>query len=430
MNWKMTTAVLTVGTLAIAGGYIASGDEEDVLLNIEASAEELHHTGSGERHDEHGGHDGHDEKPDEHDGHGGHDEHDEEPDGHDEHGGHDEEAEELTLSEESLAVAGIRIEALAPVVLGEVLTGPAEIQANAYRSSIVTPRIPAIVVERHVKLSDAVEAGEPLVTLFSRDVADAEGVFFVADREWRRVRNLGRQVVSERRYLEAEVARDRAEAQLLSYGLGQEAIDAAALPSKREGHRHGEFTLLANQSGTIVSDDFRVGELVEPGQTLFDVVDLDSVWAIARMNPEEAARINLSARAWVRYNGSVQEAKVEQVYSTVDTETRTVNVRLLVSNIDRALRPGQFAQAEIESVGGEPVLAVPNEALVRSADGDWIVFVQDEDLGLKPAEIERVRVVGGQTVIEGIPAGSVVAISGAFFLQSELAKSGFDIHNH
>ena len=326
--------------------------------------------------------------------------------------------------------AGIRIEVLAPVVLGDVVTGPAEIRSNAYRSSIVTPRIPAIVVERHVRLSDTVEVGEPLVTLFSRDVADAEGAFVVADREWRRVRNLGRQIVSERRYLEAEVARDKAQAQLLSYGLGQDAVDVIAGSSKRENHAHGEFILLANQSGTIVSDDFRTGELVEPGQTLYEIVDLDSVWAIARMTPEEASRISVGARAWVRHNGGVQEAKVGQIYSTVDEETRTVNVRVLASNIAGALRPGQFVQAEIESVGGQSVLAVPNEALVRSADGDWIVFEQDEDLGLKPVEVERVRVVGERTVIEGISAGSSIAVSGAFFLQSELAKSGFAVDNH
>ena len=76
------------------------------------------------------------------------------------------------------------------------------------------------------------------------------------------------------------------------------------------------------------------------------------------------------------------------------------------------------------------MLAVPNEALVRSADGDWIVFEQDEDLGLKPVEVERVRVVGERTVIEGISAGSSIAVSGAFFLQSELAKSGFAVDNH
>jgi hypothetical protein len=33
-------------------------------------------------------------------------------------------------------------------------------------------------------------------------------------------------------------------------------------------------------------------------------------------------------------------------------------------------------------------------------------------------------------VIEGVPAGSRVVTQGAFFIQSELAKSGFDVHNH
>ena len=75
------------------------------------------------------------------------------------------------------------------------------------------------------------------------------------------------------------------------------------------------------------------------------------------------------------------------------------------------------------------MLAVPSDALVRSPDGDWIVFEQD-DGGLKPLEVSRERVIGEWTVIEGIRAGTSVAVSGAFFLQSELAKGGFDIHNH
>lgn len=402
MNWKMTAASLALGMVTTAGGYIAVLGGEETIFTIKAKAEEQDHQ-----------------------------DHTDEP--ADAHGGHDEgqeEGQELILLEESLNAAGIRIEVLTPVVLGASVMGPAEIQANAYRSSIVTPRVPAIVIERHVKLSDTVKIGTPLVTIFSREAADAEGAFLVADREWRRVRRLGREVVSERRYLEAEVVRDSAEAQLLSYGFTQEAVDAIAVPGARKSRSLGEFTLLASQDGTVVSDDFKNGELVEPGQTLVEIIDLENVWAIARMSPNDTASIRVGSRAWIRHDSFQLEASVEQIYSTVDEETRTVNVRLLVPNVARTLRPGQFAQAEIESVGEERVLAVPNEALVRSADGDWVIFVQDEDLGLKPVEVERVRVVGGQTVIEGIPNGSAVAISGAFFLQSELAKSGFDIHNH
>jgi len=155
-----------------------------------------------------------------------HGDHDDENAGADNHGGEDADGPELKLSIESLAEAGIRIEVLEPVVLNSTVLVPAEIRPNGYQSSVITPRIPAIVVERHARLSDVVETGTPLVTLFSRDVASAEGEFLVADREWRRVRNLGREVVSERRYLDAQVARTQAEALLLSFGLGRTAIDA------------------------------------------------------------------------------------------------------------------------------------------------------------------------------------------------------------
>jgi len=348
----------------------------------------------------------------------------------DAHAEEGEEGQELVLTAESLSTAGVRIEVLAPVVLADSITVPAEVKSNAYNSSIVTPRIAAIVVKRHKRLSETVEIGDPLVTLFSRDVADAEGELLVADREWRRVRRLGREVVSERRYLETRVARQQAEAQLFSYGLGQDAVDAITSSKERESHSHGEFTLLAGQSGVIIADDFRDGELIEPGQMLYEIVDLDSVWAIARLDIDDASSVSIGGRAWVRYEGGTQEAEVEQIRSTVDEETRTVDVRILASNVARKLRPGQFVQAEIESGSGTAVLAVPSDALVRSPDGDWIIFEQDDDGGLKPVEVERERVIGEWTVIDGIPAGASVAVSGAFFLQSELAKGGFDIHNH
>lgn len=335
---------------------------------------------------------------------------------------------ELKLSPESLAEAGVRIERLVPISLSGTIAAPAEIMANAYRSSIITPRVPAIVVERHARLSGQVEPGQPLVTLFSRDVASAEGQLLVANQEWQRVRDLGRKVVSGKRYVEAQVARKQAEAQLLAFGLEEAAIQA--ILDGTGAHKPGGFDLVADQAGTIVADEFRDGELIEPGRILFEIVDLSDVWIETRVAAAEASRIRQGARAWVKIGGTTHEATVQQVRASVDEETRTTGVRLVAPNKTGALRPGQFAQAEIEVGDGEPLLAVPNDGLGRNPDGDWVIFVQDEDGGIAAKEIRRVRVVGDHTVIEGVAPGAAVAISGAFFLQSELAKGGFDIHNH
>ena len=77
-----------------------------------------------------------------------------------------------------------------------------------------------------------------------------------------------------------------------------------------------------------------------------------------------------------------------------------------------------------------PVLAVPDESVLRSPDGDWMVFVEHEPGEYKPVEVDVLRTTSGMAVISGVEPGTRVVTQGAFFLQSELAKAGFDIHNH
>ena len=120
------------------------------------------------------------------------------------------------LSAEQQAAAGIVSEVLTPRVLAAVLRAPGEVRFNAYSTYQVTPRIRAQVVERHARLGDPVSEGQPLVTLSSVEMAGAQGDLVVAEREWLRVQELGREVVSDRRYIEAEVAAQQAHSRVLA----------------------------------------------------------------------------------------------------------------------------------------------------------------------------------------------------------------------
>jgi len=73
---------------------------------------------------------------------------------------------------------------------------------------------------------------------------------------------------------------------------------------------------------------------------------------------------------------------------------------------------------------------VPVEAVLRSPDGDWQIFIEHEAGEYNPLEVEIVRTTGGMAVISGVEEGMRVVTQGTFFLQSELAKAGFSIHNH
>ncbi len=399
-----------------------------------ASEEHGHGHDEKQNHDEHSGHEekAHDEE------HGDeHSEHKEEGHGDehaDEHGGHghdDEHGEEsgVELTPEQMATAGIVVTPLRQQTLHEVVNAPGEVTFDAYRASKITPRISAQIVARHARLSDHVKRGQLLVTLSSVAMAEAQGELLISNREWQRVKKLGRKVVSAKRYAEAQINRQQAEARVLAYGMSTPQV-AALLSTDDPAQAIGRFDLYALQSGTVTSDDFILGELIEPGRVLFDISDESALWVEARLTPEDAHRIDKNAGATVRIGNISLRGKVVQIHHAIDEITRTQAVRVAIKNPGDRLHPGMFVDVSIDAERQGEALALPLDAVVRSADGDWQVFVEEKAGHFEAKEVTVLRSVGGQLVISGIAPGTRVVTEGTFFVQSELAKGGFEIHNH
>jgi RND family efflux transporter MFP subunit len=359
----------------------------------------------------------------------GHSEETDEDGAEHDHDADHEEGREVHLSPLQQETLGIETRRLTARPLGDELNAPGEVRLNAYATTRVTPRIPAQVVERHARLGEAVIEAQPLVTLSSVEMARAQGELVVAEREWRRVRGLGEKVVSERRFLEARVARQQARAKVVAYGMRPTQVDALLRGGTENAD--GSFQLLAPRAGTVISDSFILGDLVEPGRVLFEITDERLRWVEARMHPADAGRVSVDDPARVRYGGTWLEGRVIQIHHTLDVTTRTQAVRIEVPDPEHRLHPGVFVDVTVLAGEGEPVLSVPEATVLRSPDGDWQLFVAvDEEGTFEPVEVEPVRTVGGLTEIRGLPEGTEVVVRGAFFLQSELAKSGFDIHQH
>ncbi|MCY4496583.1 MAG: efflux RND transporter periplasmic adaptor subunit, partial [Rhodospirillaceae bacterium] len=152
-------------------------------------------------------------------------------DGHEENHEADHELEleppaSVHLSPSQQQAAGIRSEIVQPRRLEVALRAPGEVRLNAYATFRVTPRIRAQVLERPAVLGDTIAAGQPLVTLSSVEMAEAQGTLLVADREWIRVRDLGREVVSDRRYIEAQVTAEQARARVLAFGMVEQQLQS------------------------------------------------------------------------------------------------------------------------------------------------------------------------------------------------------------
>jgi len=171
--------------------------------------------------------------------------------------------------------------------------------------------------------------------------------------------------------------------------------------------------------------------MVEPGEVLFVITNEAQLWVEARINPLLAGSVQPGTSARVGSDGVWLDGEVVQVHHTLDPRTRTLGIRIVVPNPGDRLHPGQFVEARLQLAGNhEQRLTLPTAAVLRSPDGDWQVFIEEAPGKFEPKEITVVRRLADGLVIEGLEPGTRVVTDGAFFVQSELAKGGFEIHNH
>ena len=336
----------------------------------------------------------------------------ENPEAADEHAGETEAPLSMTAAEQSSA--GLRVEALAPMKLGEVLQAPGEVVDNAYGVTLITPRVAALVLRRHAKLGDEVASGAALVTLSSVEVAEAQGELRIAEQEWKRVAALGRDAVSGRRYTEAAVAVEQARAKARAYGL---ATNAA-------GPANGEFTLYAPHAGRLTEDDFVIGQRIEPGVTLFRLVDESTVWVDATLPAEIARRVVVGKEATVVAAGVRLRGRVVQSAHRTAEDTRNAHVRVEVPNDGDQLHAGDFVEVSLATAGsGLDQIAVPTEAIVQ-LQGQAVVFRERSSEEFEPVPIKVGAVVADHTIVtDGVTAGDRVVVAGTYALKARMLKA-------
>ncbi|PCH61228.1 MAG: efflux transporter periplasmic adaptor subunit [Gammaproteobacteria bacterium] len=369
-------------------------------------------------HDDHQNH--HDKKDENH----ADDERD--PSGHGKKQSHEDNASGVTISFEQAVLANITVAELKPQKMDYQVYAPGEIKENGYSSYLVSPRVDSVVLHRHVALGDHVKKGQALITLFSESVAVAQAAYKVAYAEWQRVQKLGEKTVAGKRFISAKSNHEAAYARLLAYGLSKSAIQS--LIKKSLGL--GEYTLIAVNAGSVLSDDFNQGQRVTAGDALMSLADEEELWVEAKLAPNLQLELPAGTKAQVKVGHDFYTATVSQAAHTIDPKTRTRVVRMLINNQAHRLHPGLFADVYFSFASTEPVLAVPETALMRGADGDWTVFVEHESNQFKAIEVELGRSFGKWREVKGIEAGSRVVMSGAFFVAAEIAKGGFDPHGH
>lgn len=349
-----------------------------------------------------------------------------EDDGHG-HGTAGEESEEehaLKLTAVQQALAGIEVTQLSEEIFSLEAVAMATLVVDRDRTMTLAPQLDVRVLARHVVPGQEVSKGEPLLTLGGVAVAQAQADYINAAAEWSRVNQMGKSAVSASRRLQAQVDAELKRAILEAMKMtSAQIVKLASNPGTI-----GSYQLLAPINGRVQQDLAMLGQVFPAGTALMQLTDESHLWVEAQVTPAQSENIRIGSEALVRVGDRSIKAKIIGRSHELNSVTRTEQILLSLENTGHVLHAGQFAELYLpNAVQGGVIL--PDAALTRGGDGDWQVFIQDED-GFEAVEVEVVERQRGMNLVRGLTPGSNLVVSGAFFLASEQAKSGFDIHNH
>ncbi|MBB4660218.1 efflux RND transporter periplasmic adaptor subunit [Parvularcula dongshanensis] len=361
---------------------------------------------------------------------------------------HEEGGDEVEIDQADAAALGIEIQRASLSALGQRTELPAEIKFAADRVAYIAPRVDGVVRSLEATEGDLVEAGEVLAVLDSgrlaalmADYHGARAAERFADSTLARERELLDQAItSQAEFAEAEqeaamatARREAAETALHAAGIDHDQIES--LVSGSDGAA-GRYRITSPIAGRVIERTLSLGQSVqggtEGGAPAFVVADDSVVWADVQVYAADLGRIEPGAGVVLNGENGRQIAigEVAFVMPQLSEGSRTATARVILENEQRALRPGQFVTASLETGSSEQALTVPKGAVVAFEGGE-VVFVPT-DHGFGAVGVETGRQVGDEVeIVSGLERGQAFVAEGAFTLKAELEKAGFgDGHGH
>jgi cobalt-zinc-cadmium efflux system membrane fusion protein len=204
--------------------------------------------------------------------------------------------------------------------------------------------------------------------------------------------------------------------------LGLAPVSALQVVDTR--HIDPYTSIRAPRGGLVVARNINTGELVDTTKELFQIADLSKVWIVGDVFEKDIHRIQKGESVEIHLDGFPDtkfSGVVNLVDSMLDPQTRTLEIRVEVSNPHALLKPNMFARMNILT-GQDLVLSVPKSAIQQSGDHTY-VYVQT---ALHQYEERSVTVhltdEDAVEVLQGLKAGEQVVSNGSLALKGEALK--------
>jgi cobalt-zinc-cadmium efflux system membrane fusion protein len=298
----------------------------------------------------------------------------------------------------------------------------------------VFPPYQGTIIKAFVELGAQVQKDEPLYTIRSPDLIQAESTligaaatFELTSRELARVKGLPG--ISERELEQAISDQQTADGALKAardavrvFGKPEAEIDQMIASRKTDP----ALVVRSPISGEITSFNAPPGLLVQPGNGTapYTVANVRIKWMLANVIESDIPLFHLGQPVQVKvmaFPNRVFTGKVSKIYAAVDPNTHRVTIRSEVPDPKDELRPGMLANFVIRVNGPVEALAVPGNGVVREPDGTMTAWVTTDRHHFVQRTVKTgLRKDDRVQILDGLQRGELVVTDGAIFLSNML----------
>lgn len=274
------------------------------------------------------------------------------------------------------------------------------------------PLVSGNVEEVKVELGDYVKKGQVLAVVRSSEMAgytnsltDAETNLTVAKN------NLAAQKALYNNGLSSQADLTNAQA---SYDQAVAQVQMARRVLKVNGNStDGDYIVRAPISGFIVQKNVtnNMSIRTDNGNSMFVISDLDNVWIQANVYESNIGQVHLGDEVnitTISYPDRVFKGKVDKMMNVLDPENKVMKVKIVIPNLDYALKPQMFAKVDVISKSGEKSLWVPSSAITFD-HSQYFVLVYHSPSDIRITKVEISGSINNKTYISsGLKEGDRV----------------------
>lgn len=335
-----------------------------------------------------------------------------------------EEAPVVEIPSDKQQLIGLKTVAVLFKPLSRIIRTVGRIEYDERRVSTINTKFEGWVERLYVDYTGRfVKKGEPLAEVYSPELYATQKEFLNLSK-WKLNSGLRTKdtVLSKMLSKDTDTLVDAARQRLKLWDISDSQIKKI----EEAGEPIRTLTIYSPVDGFVIEKMVLQGMRIMPGEKLFNIADLSTLWVIADIYEYEMPLVRLGQKAMISLShlqGKKFTANIDYIYPSLSGATRTAKVRFQILNDGGQLRPEMFTDVEIRVELGKR-LAVPEDAIIDTGYRQ-IVYLDKGDGFFEPREVMTgLKAEGMVEIVRGLKAGDKVASSATFLIDSEAQLKG------